>query len=81
MIKTLNSKNTPFNKERGVFVFIAECQEDLTTHADTNQHNDNKQEMLTAISTVVDTGSRRGIIAPPQRVIELIPSTTPALTA
>ena len=60
---------------------IAECQEDLTTHADTNQHNDNKQEMLTAISTVVDTGSRRGIIAPPQRVIELMPSTTPALTA
>ena len=55
---------------------ITECQEDLNT-----QHSDNTQEMLTAISTVVDNGSRRGIIAPPQRVVELMPSTTPALTA
>ena len=60
---------------------IAECQEDLTTHADTNQHNDNKQEMLTAMSAVVNNGSRRGIIAPPQRVVELMPSATPMLTA
>lgn len=55
---------------------ITECQEDLNT-----QHNDNTQEMITAISAVVNNGSRRGIIAPPQRVVELMPSTTPALTA
>ena len=60
---------------------IAECQEDLNKHAQTTQHNDNTQEMLTAISAVVNNGSRRGIIAPPQRVVELMPSTTPALTA
>ncbi len=60
---------------------IAECQEDLTTHANTTRHSDNTQEMLTAISAVVNNGSRRGIIAPPQRVVELMPSTTPALTA
>lgn len=60
---------------------IAECQEDLNKYADTNQHSENTQEMLTAISTVVENGSRRGIIAPPQRVVELMPSTTPALTA
>lgn len=60
---------------------IAECQEDLNKHANTTQHSDNTQEMLTAISAVVNNGSRRGIIAPPQRVVELMPSTTPALTA
>ena len=60
---------------------IAECQEDLNNHADTTQHSDNTQEMLTAIFAVVNNGSRRGIIAPPQRVVELMPSTTPALTA
>ena len=59
---------------------IAECQEDLNKHADTTQHSE-KQKMLTAMSTVVNNGSRRGIIAPPQRVVELMPSTTPALTA
>lgn len=59
---------------------IAECQEDLNNHADTTQHNNNTQEMLTAISAVVNNGSRRGIIAPPQRVVELMPSTIPALT-
>lgn len=60
---------------------IAECQEDLNNHADTTQHSDNTQEMLTAISAVVNNGSRRGIIAPPQRVVGLMPSTTSALTA
>ena len=59
---------------------ITECQEDLNKHADTTQHSE-KQKMLTAMSTVVNNGSRRGIIAPPQRVVELMPSTTPALTA
>ena len=60
---------------------IAECQEDLTKHAQTTQHSENKQEMITAMSTVVENGTRRGIIAPPQRIVELMPSTIPALTA
>ena len=75
---TVHERNRAMDKLQEI---IAECQEDLNNHADTTQHSDNTQEMLTAIFAVVNNGSRRGIIAPPQRVVELMPSTTPALTA
>lgn len=70
---TVHERQRAMNKLQDI---ITECQEDLNT-----QHSDNTQEMLTAMSAVVNNGSRRGIIAPPQRVVELMPSTTPALTA
>lgn len=74
---TVHERQRAMNKLQDI---IAECQEDLNKHADTTQHSE-KQKMLTAMSTVVNNSSRRGIIAPPQRVVELMPSTTPALTA
>lgn len=70
---TVHERQHAMNKLQDI---ITECQEDLNT-----QHSENKQEMITAMSTVVENGTRRGIIAPPQRIVELMPSTIPALTA
>lgn len=39
------------------------------------------KKLLGTIATVVDNGIQRGVIAPPHRVAELMPSATPALTA
>lgn len=75
---------------------IAECQADLTNHAQNKITVTKKargkavedaekitrtKKLLGAIAAVVDNGIQRGVIAPPHRVTELMPSITPALTA
>lgn len=75
---------------------IAECQADLANHTQnkitvTKKARDKAAEdtekiartkkLLGAIAAVVDNGVQRGVIAPPHRFTELMPSAIPALTA